>query len=212
MRTMRTSMRAVSLPFLQAALLVAAVAAEGAEPGSPVQVVETLHDGMISVMRESKELSFEQRAARLAPILEAAFDLDFMGRKSLGRSFDTLDPADRKRWLEAFRRFTVANYAGRFTGYSGQRFETLGEEEAASDTVLVRTRLLDPGGENMDLDYRLRRTSAGWKIIDVYLKGRVSELALRRADFSAVLDREGFAALLESVDAKIADLAAGKVK
>jgi phospholipid transport system substrate-binding protein len=183
----------------------------GAE-ASPRQVVEALHAGMIDVMRDSASTTFEARAARLRPLLESSFDLDFMARKSLGRSFDRLSPDEQTRWVEAFHRFMVANYAGRFTGYSGQRFETLGDEPAAQDTVLVRTRLIDPGAEDMDLGYRLRRTPGGWKIIDVYLKGTVSELSLRRSDFTAILDRQGFAALLASVDAKIADLEAGKIK
>jgi len=38
----------------------------------------------------------------------------------------------------------------------------------------------------------------------------VSELALRRSDFTATLDRDGFPALMKSIEGKIADLAAGK--
>jgi hypothetical protein len=40
----------------------------------------------------------------------------------------------------------------------------------------------------------------------------VSELALRRSDFTAILERDGFPALVKSVEAKIADLQAGKIK
>lgn len=201
----------------RAALLVVASLLGGSnalavESTAPVQVVEKVHAGMIEVMQGAATTPFEGRAERLTPILEQAFDIDFMARKSLGRSFDGLSADDQKRWIEAFRRFFVANYAGRFTGYSGQKFETLGEEPAAQDTVLVRTRLIDPGGENVDLAYRMRESGGTWRIIDVYLKGTVSELALRRSDFTAILDRQGFPALLASIDAKVADLRAGKVK
>jgi len=191
---------------------IAGARAAAADEAGPVAVVDRLHAGMLEVMRTSADTTFDERAARLGPILDAAFDLDFMARKSLGRSFDELDDAQQKQWIELFRRFMVANYAGRFSGYGGQSFETLGDEPAAQETTLVRTRLLDPTAENVDLSYRLRRTSQGWRIIDVYLKNRVSELALRRSDFTALLDREGFPALIASVEAKIADLRAGKVK
>lgn len=194
------------------ASLLCASAAGAVEATAPVQVVEKVHAGMIEVMQSAATTPFEGRAGRLTPILEQAFDIDFMARKSLGRSFDGLSADDQKRWIEAFHRFFVANYAGRFTGYSGQKFETLGEEAAAQDTVLVRTRLIDPGAENVDLAYRLRESGGTWRIIDVYLKGTVSELALRRSDFTAILDRQGFPALLSSIDAKVADLRAGKVK
>lgn len=205
----RRSARGASIGALL--LLVAGVAIAG-EPSAPVKVVETMHAGMIDVMKSAATTSFAERAAKLEPVLDTAYDLDFMGRKSLGKSFDTLSPEDQKRWLEAFHRFMVANYAGRFTSYSGQKFETVGDEPAAQDTVLVRTRLVDPGKENVDLAYRLRRQDGTWKIIDVYLKGTVSELALRRSDFTAILDRQGFAALMANLDEKIADLRDGKVK
>lgn len=192
--------------------MVLLATAAAAEPTAPVRVIETMHAGMVEVMRTAATTTFDERAAKLEPVIETAYDLDFMGRKSLGKSFDGLSPEDQKRWLEAFHRFMVANYAGRFTSWGGQTFETLGEEPAAQDTVLVRTRLVDPGKETVDLSYRLRQQDGTWKIIDVYLKGTVSELALRRSDFTAILDREGFPALLASLDAKIADLRAGKVK
>jgi phospholipid transport system substrate-binding protein len=192
--------------------LLLAGAAIAAESSAPVKVVETMHTGMVDVMKVAATTTFEERATKLEPVIDAAYDLDFMGRKSLGKSFDTLSPEDQKRWLEAFHRFMVANYAGRFTSYSGQKFETLGDEPAAQDTVLVRTRLIDPGKENVDLAYRLRQQDGTWKIIDVYLKGTVSELALRRSDFTAILDRQGFAALMANLDEKIADLRDGKVK
>ena len=193
-------------------MVLLATVAVAAEPTAPVRVVETMHAGMVDVMRTAATTTFEERAARLEPVIDTAYDLEFMGRKSLGKSFDTLSPEDQTRWLEAFHRFMIANYAGRFTSYSGQNFETLGEDPAAQDTVLVRTRLVDPGKENVDLSYRLRQQDGTWEIIDVYMKGTVSELALRRSDFTAILDREGFPALLANLDAKIADLRAGKVK
>lgn len=204
-----STVRAIILGLAGMLLAGAAIAAE---PSAPVKVIETMHAGMLEVMRTAATTTFEERAAKLEPVIETAYDLDFMGRKSLGKSFDALSPEDQKRWLELFHTFMVANYAGRFTSFSGQKFETLGEEPAAQDTVLVRTRLVDPGKENVDLAYRMRQQDGAWKVIDVYLKGTVSELALRRSDFTAILDREGFPALIANLDGKIADLRAGKVK
>ena len=46
----------------------------------------------------------------------------------------------------------------------------------------------------------------GWKVIDVYLNGNVSELALRRSEYASALKRDGFEQLLASVETKIAAL------
>jgi hypothetical protein len=43
----------------------------------------------------------------------------------------------------------------------------------------------------------------------VYLDGTVSELALRRSEFSGIVKREDFDALIAAIDARVAALAAG---
>jgi len=70
----------------------------------------------------------------------------------------------------------------------------------------VLTKIVVPDGEEVQLNYRLVERDGTWKIIDVYLNGTVSELALRRSEYSSALKREGFDQLLDSIETKIADL------
>ncbi len=179
----------------------------GAEVSTPARVVETLHAALIENMKQSDTLGYEDRFERLAPTLSASFDLDFMAAKSVGRTWKKLDEADRTRWLQTFERHTTANYAGRFKGYSGQHFEILGTEPAAHDTMVVRTKLINPSDDDVELNYRLRQTPSGWRIIDVYLNGTVSELALRRSEYASTLKRDGFEVLCTLVDSKLAEFA-----
>jgi phospholipid transport system substrate-binding protein len=79
-------------------------------------------------------------------------------------------------------------------------------EPATYGTVLVHTRLDEPNDEGVALDYRLRMVDGQWRIIDIYLNGTVSELALRRSEYSALIQREGFEALLAKLDERINDL------
>ena len=45
-----------------------------------------------------------------------------------------------------------------------------------------------------------------WKIIDVYLNGTVSELALRRSEYSSLIQREGLDSLIVALNQKITNL------
>jgi phospholipid transport system substrate-binding protein len=103
-----------------------------------------------------------------------------------------------------FRAMTLRTYATRFDGYDNERFETLGEEPSVAGTVIVRT-VLHTSDEDVHLDYRLRKMPAGYKVIDVYLSGTVSELALRRAEYTSVFERDGFDALVDALERKVAD-------
>jgi phospholipid transport system substrate-binding protein len=55
------------------------------------------------------------------------------------------------------------------------------------------------------VDYRLHQRDGAWRIVDVYLNGTVSELALRRSEYSSVVKRDGFDALVRSIEEKGGD-------
>jgi phospholipid transport system substrate-binding protein len=181
-----------------------------AEPTTAPRVIDALHEALLEVMKHAEELGYEGRSEKLAPVIPEYFDVPFMARKSVGRRhWKQASEQEQRRFLEAFSRFMVANYAGQFDGFSGQHFETLGEQPAKIETVIVRSRLVNPKDDDVELNYRMRRVNGKWKIVDVYLDGTVSELALRRSEFSSIIKRESFDALIEAIDAKTAKLASG---
>lgn len=176
--------------------------------GSRVVVVEAFNTDLLDLLRNSDSLDQKGRSAALQPSLQENFDLGFMAQKVLGRGWKQLTPEQQAIWRESFAGLMTENYAGRFVGWSEQSFTTVEESEAGHGTFLVRTILHVPGDEDVALDYRLRETPEGWRVIDVFLNGTVSELALRRAEYSGVLKRDGFDALIAAVDGKRDELAA----
>ena len=116
-------------------------------------------------------------------LLQPAGDDPHRGRPAL----DRLSPAERQALVGAFSDWSIATYASRFDGYGGESFETLGETTRPNGDRLVSTRLNRPNDAPVLLNYLLRD---GGRIVDIYLTGTVSELASRRAEFTAVL-REG---------------------
>lgn len=198
--------------LLAAALLVPTVPSLAADEPAATKIVARLNAVLIDALEHAETLGYDGRARKIAPAVAEAFDVPFMAEKSIGRFWKPLSDADKTRWVTLFGEFTTANYAGNFDKFSGQRFEMLGEEPAENATTVVHTKLVNPGSEDVELNYRLRQTPAGPRIVDVYLKGTVSELALRRSDYTSVLERDGFDVLLSTVRGKIADLAAGRAK
>ena len=172
------------------------------------QVVESLHAVLIDCMKRSEALGFEGRYRLLARNLDQTFDIPIMARASIGKAWHALDNEQRVRWVAFTRRYSASNYADRFDGYSGQRFDTLGEEPSARGTVMVHTEFVQKSEDNVKFDYRLRQVKGGWRIIDVQYGGRVSEIALRRADYSSVIGRgedvtRGIETLIASLTEKI---------
>ncbi len=188
--------RAVDAPAEQAA----------ATGGSPIAVVETLHDVLLSCMKGECGPGFSDRYSRIVQTLDETFDLPFMAQISIGRAWRSLSAEERRLYFKLSRQLSASNYAHNFDGYGGQIFKTLGQEPAARNTILVKTELIQPEDDNVRFDYRLREKGGRWLIIDITLDGKVSEMTLRRADYGAVIERRGFDELVDSIEEKIAKL------
>jgi len=170
------------------------------------ETIETFHAGLLDIMKHADELGIEGRIKKLTPLMDKTFDLRFMASKTVGRHWRSLSDDEKSRWVDLFKRFTTTNYAGRFTGFTGEKFVTLGVEDAPRGTLVVLTKIIVPGDDDVHLNYRMIERDGSWKVIDVFLNGTVSELALRRSEYSSALKRDGFASLVDSVEEKIEDL------
>jgi phospholipid transport system substrate-binding protein len=168
-----------------------------------VEVVETLHTTLLAVMKDGDQIGYKGRYDRLEPVIRASFDLPFIARTVLGRYWETLNQEQRSKFIGAFSELSIATYAGNFDSYSGERFKTVSEKEVSSGRVLVQSRLVKSEGGEVQLDYILHRIDHQWRIINVIAEG-VSDLALKRADYSAFLKNKGFDALLTKLNEKIA--------
>ena len=176
---------------------------------APSDIVGRLNAVLMEVMQQADALGFSGRYDRLAPVLSEAFNFPLMARISVGRHWRKLEDSDRDRLVDAFGRMSIATFAARFDGYSGERFEVLGEKPAPRKAILVRNRLIKNDGEAVEINYLLKPAQGRWRVVDVFLDAKYSELAMKRSEYGAVIKNAGFDELIRSLDQKIADLAAG---
>ncbi|GEO80737.1 ABC transporter substrate-binding protein [Pararhodospirillum oryzae] len=206
--------RRLACPFWTGVLLAVvlaalAVSSPARAQNAPAEVVGHFHDALLSVMRDAQALGPEGRRARLDGPVRATFDFARMARVVAGRAAREASPEQQARYIEAFARFSVATYAARFTGWSGQRFETLGTDPGPQGTTLVRTRLVQPSGEPIALTY-VTETAPDQpaRVIDVLMQGSISELAVRRSEYAATLTQGGLDALSAALETQATTLLA----
>lgn len=171
-------------------------------------VVDKLHGVLLSNMKDASTLKFSGRRDRLAPVVHETFDLETMARVSTGATWQKISESDRAEVVDAFADWTIANYASQFDGFDGERFEIKGEADAGRGNVMVNTEL-HASNETVALNYRLRQKGEVWRIIDIYMDGAVSQLAMRRGEFAAVLGQGGVEKLVGHMRALTAKLEAG---
>ena len=192
--------RRLALAFL-VLLLVAPGAHAQQDPRAGIQA---FYDVLLSSMKEAKQLGFKGRYQRLDAPVRKIYDLPFMIGIAVGPSWAQLNDQQKQKLTEAFARYSVAQYAGRFDGFSGERFE-VGNASDNRAGKLVETKLVQGNGEPVQLNYQMHQAGGDWKVIDVLLSGTISQLAVNRAEFSGVIRRDGpdgLVALLERTAAE----------
>jgi phospholipid transport system substrate-binding protein len=168
-------------------------------------VVERFHAALIGVMHDAQRLGVRGRFDRLAPVMAQSFDLAAMTRIAVGPPWTGFTPADQAALTEAFTRWSIATYAARFDGFSGESFTTTATQTQPNGDALVRTRLNRTGGqEPVVLSYLLRGNPP--RIVDIYLTGTISELASRRAEFTALIREGGAQRVIQELQGRSARL------
>lgn len=148
---------------------------------------------------QADDLDTRERSDMLRDTVAASFDVPTIVRLSLGRAWQSLSAADRERLEKAQFELILTTYAARFHSYDGERFVTDGEQPSSAGQTLVRTRIESPGAEVVRLDYMLRNEDSTPRIFNVVADG-FSELSMRRAEYTAILERGGVEALLAEID------------
>jgi phospholipid transport system substrate-binding protein len=167
-----------------------------------IDVVENLHKTLLLVMKDGNQIGYQGRYDRLAPVITDGFDMPFISKIVLGRFWETFDSQQRSKFIETFSRLSIATYAANFDTYSGERFKLTSEKEVSGGRILVQTQLIRSDGGKVQLDYLLHRVGSQWRIINVVADG-VSDLALKRADYTSFLKNNGLDLLLAKLNEKI---------
>ena len=173
--------------------------------------VQDLYDALLSTMKNGRTLGQNGRFTQLEPIIRRTFDIASMVRLSVGSSWASLTDAQRQQMAESFGRYISAIYADRFDSYAGRKLQVTGEQPNAVG-VMVRSQIVKANGELVKVDCMMRRNGDSWLISHIYLDGAISEVAIRRSEFAAILKSQGIDGLIAALNRKADILTATMAK
>ena len=189
----------LTIAFLMALSAPALRAADAAfDPAA--RRIELFYAALIDAMKNGRELGLQGRYRQLTPIAQDIFDLAAMARLSVGPSWSSISETDQKAIVEAFGRMTVANYAKNFAKFEGEQFVVDQMVKVRNEDKVVESKLVGSDRSTVPFNYRMHLVGDKWKIVDVYLNGYVSQLALRRSDFSSTVASSGPLGLIKKIN------------
>ena len=176
-----------------------------ANEAKAIAVVEKLHDKLLHTMQNGEKLGYQGRYDFLEPVIESTFDTPLIARVILSRYWRELDGQQQEDFIDLFNRLSTATYASRFDSFNGESFRTEGVETLKKGRLLVKTELVRPDDDNVKLEYIVQENSGTWYIISVIADG-VNDLALKRAEYAAIITDRGFDSLVNELQEKVRKL------
>jgi phospholipid transport system substrate-binding protein len=174
--------------------------AETAASDPAVHRIEMFYAALVETMKQGQQLGIEGRYKKLKPAIEVSFNLPEMTRLVVGPSWLTTSVENQKSLIEAFERMTIASYARSFASFGGEKFTVEPETQVRGPDHIVKSILEPTDHAPVPLIYRMREAGGAWKIIDVYLNGTISQLGLRRSEFSMTVKTGGAEALIKKIN------------
>jgi phospholipid transport system substrate-binding protein len=159
--------------------------------------VQAFYDVLLAGMKQAKDLGIQGRFEKLAPAVASTFDMATMTRVACGAEWTKIPPDMQQSLVAAFERMTTANYASQFNDYAGQAFLVDPKPTPRNADLIVQSQMTRPSGDPVIFNYLMRGAGEDWKVEDIYLDGTISQLAVRRSEFTAILGSEGAEGLLK---------------
>lgn len=172
------------------------------ERTSAKQIIDKFQSELIAVMKDGKKLGYPGRYDKLESAVSNSHDLPKIARIVVGKEWEKLTEEQQKKLTDVFSKLSIASYAHNFTAFSGESFVIDSEEETKMGGVVIHSHLDLPDDKPVKFDYMLKEKGASWRIINIIANG-VSDLALKRSEYTAILQREGFDALIAKINEKI---------
>lgn len=164
--------------------------------------VNKLHTTLINIMQAADKETFQARYDVMEKTVLENFDSPLIAKVILGRYWKTLDEKSQMDFINLFNRLTIATYVDRFDSYKEESFKNVSTEQMKKNRYLVKTEFVPTDDEPVSFDYIVQKKNDKWKIISVIANG-INDLSLKRADYSAIIKDQGFAALLTDLEEKI---------
>lgn len=201
---------AAALPI--AVLVGAAVRADAAlEPAETEarQFVQGTIDDVMAILHDST-LALEQKKNRVEELAYDRFEFELISRFVLARNWNAMSEQQRTDFVDAFKKHLSGTYRDALDSFRDEKISITSSRLEPRGDVTVMT-LVHQNSSDTKVDYRLRKTDAGWRGIDIIIEG-VSLVQNFRSQAQEIISAEGADALIQKLRNKQIDLEAGTKK
>jgi phospholipid transport system substrate-binding protein len=198
---------AIGLPVFVAGMTVSASARAHVAADPQAEMEATARQLFAAI--DQNRAAIRKDPKKAYPVVEGIllphFDTEHAAQLVLAQNWRTATPEQRQRFVSAMVKMLMKTYAGALADFSSDRFRILAyRPDANPDLATVRTEVTRSSGVVVPVDYKLRRTPAGWKAFDVIIEG-ISYVKNYRTDLGAEVSQKGLEAVITRLEAEGSD-------
>ena len=169
---------------------------------APDVLVRTLSNDVLDAIKKDKSLQSGDLSKLNALVDEKVLpyvNFEKMTQLAVGRGWRQATPEQRSRLTKEFRALLVRTYSGAVSAVKDHQVQMRPFRAQPTETdVTVRTQVVPSRGDPIQLDYRLEKTDAGWKIYDVSVLG-VWLVENYKGQFASEITQSGVDGLIKSL-------------
>lgn len=206
-----------SVRFLTAvvAVFISTIPVSYADMLAPDVLVKNTATEVLEIIKKDKDIQAGDNKKIVALTEEKIvphFDFERMSRLVLGKEWKSASKDQQERFTMEFRNLLVRTYSVALAKYRNQTIDYKPFKMApGDDDVVVKTQILQPGGQPIPIDYALEKGSTEWKVYDVKIDG-ISLVTNYKGQFSNELKQGSMDALIQKLVDKNHSNAVGSEK
>jgi phospholipid transport system substrate-binding protein len=167
----------------------------------PDVLIKNIAQDVLSIVKQDKNILTDKK--KILALVDAKvlpnFDFRRMTREAAGKNWRIADPDQRKKLVVEFQKLLVNTYTNTFTRYRDQTVEVMPlQVQKGANEVTVRTSIVQPGSEAVQVDYEMEKTANGWKAFDLTVDG-VSLDINYRSTFDELVEQSGVDGLIKTL-------------
>lgn len=176
-----------------------------AAENDPDELIKKTANEVLTIIKQDKEIQAGSHK-KIKEVIEVKvlphFDFTRMTRLAMGRFWSQATPAQQQSLVSEFKTLLVRTYSTSLISYKDQRIDYKPLKMMPADTdVVVKTLIIQPGGQSIPLDYSMIKTPTGWKAYDISVDG-VSLVVNYRSSFAQEIQQGGMDQLIKTLHAK----------
>ncbi|SRR5665647_198798 len=191
--------------FLLGLTMMGLAASSVAEITPPDVLVKHTAEEVLEIVKKDKDIQAGDQKKIFALAEEKIlphFDFERISQLVLGRYWTRASKDQKEAFEREFRSLMLRTYATALSKYRNQIIEYKPLRMQPGDSkAVVKTQILQPGGQPIGIDYTLEKMAEGWKVTDLVIED-VSLVTNYRSQFSNEVRQSGLDGLIQKLAEK----------